>query len=443
MSWLVRPIRSNGRSSSRASGASHPGRRRDQDHKLKHLKTPRQDDLADGVGARLGSINSGPGVRGRRELAIEVRDAAVVDRLHTSPTRLGAFPSPDLSGRGIAGGSRRCRGRRGAARHRYQRTDANRDGFKYRSNRPCSSLEASCCSGIIAHHGAALVGQAPIAPAAVGCRRRRVHRSPPRGHSPRRIARRRGMARHIRHSRWSGSGRPATTPPRPCGLCRITHDADNLYVGCRPFDPRPRNPGPLLSRDDIDRSSWDDHVNIIIDPFNRSAACLPVRVSARAARRMRCSARPRGSRTGRGMRFGLAGRIDGPRLHSRGRDPLQVAPVSRTAGVQTGFILERSYPRSVRHRIQSAPRDRTTRCLLCEANKVTGFRGSRRDGTSSSTRPSRQPTDLRAQCPTSLARAPSIPRSAWTSDGASAPTDAQCHGNPDFSQVEADVASSP
>ena len=40
--------------------------------------------LADGVTAIVGSINLAPGrFDSRRELAIEVRDAAVVDRLHT------------------------------------------------------------------------------------------------------------------------------------------------------------------------------------------------------------------------------------------------------------------------------------------------------------------------------------------------------------------------
>jgi len=88
-------------------------------------------------------------------------------------------------------------------------------------------------------------------------------------------------------------------------VCRITYDADNLYVGCRAFDPRPAEiRGHYFSRDDIDRLVLDDHFVIIIDPFNDQRRAFQFRVSALAARRMRCSARPRGSRTGRGMRFG-------------------------------------------------------------------------------------------------------------------------------------------
>jgi cardiolipin synthase len=52
-------------------------------HKLKHLKLHGNMLLADGVAAIVGSINFAAGsLDGRRELAIEVRDDDVVERLH-------------------------------------------------------------------------------------------------------------------------------------------------------------------------------------------------------------------------------------------------------------------------------------------------------------------------------------------------------------------------
>jgi phosphatidylserine/phosphatidylglycerophosphate/cardiolipin synthase-like enzyme len=52
-------------------------------HKLKHLRLHGKMLLADGVHAIVGSINFAAGsLDGRRELAIEVRDEDVVDRLH-------------------------------------------------------------------------------------------------------------------------------------------------------------------------------------------------------------------------------------------------------------------------------------------------------------------------------------------------------------------------
>jgi cardiolipin synthase A/B len=52
-------------------------------HKLKHLRLHGKMLLADGVAAIVGSINFAAGsLDGRRELAIQVRDANVVERLH-------------------------------------------------------------------------------------------------------------------------------------------------------------------------------------------------------------------------------------------------------------------------------------------------------------------------------------------------------------------------
>lgn len=53
-------------------------------HRLKHVKLHAKLLFADGVRAIIGSINIAPGsFDSRRELAIEVRDAEIVDRLHT------------------------------------------------------------------------------------------------------------------------------------------------------------------------------------------------------------------------------------------------------------------------------------------------------------------------------------------------------------------------
>ncbi|HZU49020.1 MAG TPA: phospholipase D-like domain-containing protein, partial [Mycobacterium sp.] len=52
-------------------------------HKLKHLKLHAKMILADGVRGIVGSINLAPGsFDSRRELAIEVRDEHVTERLH-------------------------------------------------------------------------------------------------------------------------------------------------------------------------------------------------------------------------------------------------------------------------------------------------------------------------------------------------------------------------
>jgi phosphatidylserine/phosphatidylglycerophosphate/cardiolipin synthase-like enzyme len=72
-------------------------------HKLKHLRLHGKMLLADGVSAIVGSMNfAGGSLDGRRELAIEVRDDDVVDRLHKVARRDWEHSHPlDLSDAGL------------------------------------------------------------------------------------------------------------------------------------------------------------------------------------------------------------------------------------------------------------------------------------------------------------------------------------------------------
>jgi phosphatidylserine/phosphatidylglycerophosphate/cardiolipin synthase-like enzyme len=72
-------------------------------HKLKHLKLHGKMLVADGVAAIVGSINFAAGsLDGRRELAIEVRDDSVVDRLHKVAQHDWEHSHPlDLSDEGL------------------------------------------------------------------------------------------------------------------------------------------------------------------------------------------------------------------------------------------------------------------------------------------------------------------------------------------------------
>ena len=72
-------------------------------HKLKHLRLHGKMLLADGVAAIVGSINFAAGsLDGRRELAIEVREDSVVERLHRVARHDWEHSHPlDLSDEGL------------------------------------------------------------------------------------------------------------------------------------------------------------------------------------------------------------------------------------------------------------------------------------------------------------------------------------------------------
>jgi len=96
-------------------------------HKLKHLKLHGKMLLADGVGAIVGSINFAAGsLDGRRELAIEVRDATVVDRLHKIAAHDWEHSHPlDLSDAGLLADLDRVEGAAELLAIENKRTDAD------------------------------------------------------------------------------------------------------------------------------------------------------------------------------------------------------------------------------------------------------------------------------------------------------------------------------
>ena len=229
-------------------------------------------------------------------------------------------------------------------------------------------------------------------------------------------------------------------------VCRLTFDSSNLYVGCRGFDPRPEEiRARYFSRDDVERLVRDDHFVILLDPFNDQRRAFQFRVTALGGQAEALLA------TSEGIEdwswdaiWASRGRVDSLGYTVEVAIPFKSLRFPRTEAVQTwGVILERSWPRGIRHRMQSAPRDRNNTCLLCEANKVTGFSGiapGRNLEFDPAVTASR--TDQRADLPQGpLTRGKVDPSLGvdfrW---GISPNLTLNATGNPDFSQVEADVA---
>jgi hypothetical protein len=156
----------------------------------------------------------------------------------------------------------------------------------------------------------------------------------------------------------------------------LAYDDDNLYVGWRAHDPDPAAVrAHLMDRDDIDTFVQDDHVLLMIDTFNDERRAFQFRVN------------PLGVQAD-----AIFSQLDGiedfswdviwdsaGRLTERGYEVEVAIPMNQIrfpagTSVQTwGFDIGRSYPRSDRHRIANTPRDRSNSCLLCQTAKVEGF----------------------------------------------------------------------
>jgi len=226
----------------------------------------------------------------------------------------------------------------------------------------------------------------------------------------------------------------------------VTFDKNNLYIAFRCFDPEPRKiRAHLMDRDAIDTFIQDDHISLIIDPFNDERRGFQFRVNPLGVQADANFSELEGyedfswdaiwQSEGKITDFGYVVEI---------AIPFNQLRFPQTKEKQTwGFSASRSYPRSVRHRMESHPRDRNQSCLLCQINKITGFQGMSPgrnmefDPTVTSSR-----TDTREDFPEGGIEAGEIDAqpgltARW---GITPNLILNAAVNPDFSQVEADVA---
>jgi hypothetical protein len=228
--------------------------------------------------------------------------------------------------------------------------------------------------------------------------------------------------------------------------CRLTYDPDNLFIACHAFDPEPgKIRAHYADRDDLNRTPQDDHILILIDPFNDERRGFQFRVNAVGVQMDALFA------TAEGIEdfswdaiWSSVGRIGEDGYVVEIRIPFRSLRFPERKGEQVwGVLLERSWPRSVRHRMQSAPRNFANACLLCEANKVTGFAGIS-PGSNVELYPTltSRRTDVRNSFPSGPLESGDVKIEPgldvrW---GVTSNLSLNATANPDFSQVEADVA---
>lgn len=236
-----------------------------------------------------------------------------------------------------------------------------------------------------------------------------------------------------------------TEPPVET-VCRITYDTSNLYVGCEARDP---DPGAirahLADRDDLDRTPQDDHIVVLLDPFNDERRAFQFRVNPLGVQMDAFLSTAEGFEDfSWDAIWRSAGRITSDGYVVEIALPFRSLRFPETSDMQTwGVILERSYPRSNRHRIRSMPTDRSNTCLLCQANKVTGLQGIS-PGSNVELYPTftSSRSDSRSDFPSGDMENGDVDVEPgldvrW---GITPNLSLNATANPDFSQVEADVA---
>jgi hypothetical protein len=228
--------------------------------------------------------------------------------------------------------------------------------------------------------------------------------------------------------------------------CRVTYDTNKLYIGCVARDPSPHAiRAHLADRDDLQRTIQDDHIAVLLDPFNDERRAFQFRVNPLGVQMDAFLSTAEGFEDfSWDTIWASAGRITDEGYVVEVALPFRSLRFPETSDEQTwGIILERSYPRSSRHRIRSMPTDRNNSCLLCQANKITGIQGIS-PGSNVELYPTLTSgrSDTRADFPDGEIENGDVEFDPgldvrW---GITPNLSLNATANPDFSQVEADIA---
>jgi len=172
---------------------------------------------------------------------------------------------------------------------------------------------------------------------------------------------------------------PGDNIPAPVKTdCLVTYDTNNLYIGFRCFDPEPRKiRAHLMDRDDSDKLILDDHISIMIDSFNDERRGFQFRVNPLGVQADANFSESEGYEDfSWDAIWDAAGKITDWGYAIEIAIPLNQLGFKKTSGPQTwGFSAERSWPRDARHRMTSHVRSRNVGCIICQFNKLTGFEG--------------------------------------------------------------------
>jgi hypothetical protein len=239
---------------------------------------------------------------------------------------------------------------------------------------------------------------------------------------------------------WS----PGDNIPAPVRTdCLVTYDGRNLYVAFRAFDQAPREiRAHLMDRDDTNTLIQDDHVGLMIDTFNDERRAFQFRINPLGVQADAVFSEQDGIEDfSWDMIWDSKGRLTPDGYVVEIALPLKQLRFQAGKGPQTwGFEAFRSWPRTVRHRLSSQARDRDKSCLLCQENKISGLEGLAQgrnlefDPTGTFSRTDRLDEGA-------LTRGDPTAEAGLTARW-SVTSNMTFNGtiNPDFSQVEADVA---
>jgi len=232
------------------------------------------------------------------------------------------------------------------------------------------------------------------------------------------------------------------TPPAETE-CRLLYTDTHLYYGCKAYDPEPEKVRAHYS--DRDRAFGDDSIGLAIDPFSDHNTAFVLDVNPLGVQQDRIYIEATGSSDSSwDTIWDSAGRLTDFGYEVEVGIPFSSLRFPRSTEQQSwGFNFRRYMTRDAFYRIALVPYDRNDRCRSCQHAKLVGFENvdPGRNLEITPTLTSVQ-TASREDFPNGpLERAdPDVEPGLTLNWGVTTNMALAATLNPDFSQVEADVA---
>ena len=236
--------------------------------------------------------------------------------------------------------------------------------------------------------------------------------------------------------------RPGDNTPAPVETsCLVTYDAISLYLACEASDPDPSGIRAFIT--DRDTIGDQDRIVFTIDPFNDARRAFEFGVSALGVQLDGIYDQQQQAQDASwDAIWSSAGRVTAGGYVVEAAIPFKSLRFPAGDGAQTwGFAARRHWPRSEQVEVRSMRWDRANSCLLCQANLLTGFSGIS-PGRNVEITPTFTSSRSETRSDAGALEAGPIARdlgfdARW---GVTSSLTLNATMNPDFSQVEADVA---
>ena len=164
-------------------------------------------------------------------------------------------------------------------------------------------------------------------------------------------------------------------PPKVRTAVSVTYDDRNLYVGLRCEDPEPsRVRAPFVERDDI--VGTDDNVAVFLDTRGDGLTAVELRVNPRGQQADAVfNDASQNEDFSPDFFYDTAARVTGFGWAAEMRIPFSSLRYPRRDAQEWRILVWRNYPREYRYFIQSRPIPRGSDCLVCHAQRMVGLTG--------------------------------------------------------------------